>query len=126
MTAEILQMISMICFVLAGLLLMISVVLFIRFQIPKVIGELSGATERKAIESIHEQNKQEKQSSDKATTGYNRVMNITEKIHWDSPETEVLLSTAEETTILQQNPIAGSGFVVEDEIIFIHTNEIIN
>lgn len=125
MTAELYQMISIGCFVLAGVLLLLSIVLFIKFRIPKVIGELSGATERKAIEAIYGKNKEEHGTTLYVEEGQKSQVNITEKIVGFSPETEVLTASAEETTILCDNPVQNKGLVIEDDIIFVHTNEII-
>lgn len=43
---------------LAGMMLVLSVILFFYFRIPRVIGDLSGSTAKKAIESIRQQNEQ--------------------------------------------------------------------
>ena len=42
--------------ILAGIMFVVSVVIFIIYRIPKVISDLSGATARKAIKNIREQN----------------------------------------------------------------------
>ena len=42
--------------ILSALMLIVSVLLFILLKIPKVIGDLTGATARKAIENIRNQN----------------------------------------------------------------------
>lgn len=44
--------------VLAGLMLVLTVLLFFLLQIPRVIGDLTGSTARKAIEDIRQQNAQ--------------------------------------------------------------------
>lgn len=125
MTAELYQMISIVCFVLAGVLLLLSIVLFIKFRIPKVIGELSGTTERKAIAAMYGKNKQEHDTTLYLEEAVKSHTNITEKIARFSPETEVLAASTEETTILSDNPVQNKGLVIEDDIIFVHTNEII-
>ena len=51
-----LQQISLISFIVAAVFLVLSLVLFFVLDIPKIIGDLSGATARKAIESIRQQN----------------------------------------------------------------------
>lgn len=56
MTIELLQTMSTVSYVLAGLFLVISTVLFFRFQIPKVFSDLTGRTERRAIDAIRKQN----------------------------------------------------------------------
>ncbi len=44
--------------ILAGLMLALTVLLFFRYRIPRVIGDLTGSTARKAIEDIRQQNTQ--------------------------------------------------------------------
>lgn len=50
--AETLSMISKISFVAAGICLVVAIILFIRFKIPDVIGDLSGRNARKSIEQM--------------------------------------------------------------------------
>lgn len=55
---ELMQMISLFSFILAGVFLLISIALFFLFDIHRVIGDISGATARKAIENIRQQNEE--------------------------------------------------------------------
>ena len=54
--AETLSMISIIAFVLAGICLVATIILFIYFKIPSIIGDLSGKTARKSIEQMRQNN----------------------------------------------------------------------
>lgn len=54
--SEVLPIISIVSFVLAGVALLVAVVLFIKFKIPSVIGDLSGRTARKSIAQVREYN----------------------------------------------------------------------
>lgn len=56
MTYEIFRYIFIGGAILCGIMLIISVLIFILFNIPKVISDLSGATARKAIKNIRENN----------------------------------------------------------------------
>lgn len=56
MTVEVLQSISIACYILAGLLLVAMLIFFFLYDIPKVIGSLSGHTARKEIEEIRKKN----------------------------------------------------------------------
>lgn len=56
MTIELLQNLSLVSYVLAGISLFISIVLFFRWNIINVIGDFTGANERKAIENMRQQN----------------------------------------------------------------------
>lgn len=54
--AETLSLISIVSFVIAAIFLILAVILFIRFKIPSVIGDLSGRNARKSIEQMRERN----------------------------------------------------------------------
>lgn len=57
MTYETYRFIFVIALILSIVFLVTAVILFFRLHIPRVIGDLSGATARKAIRSIREQNR---------------------------------------------------------------------
>jgi len=165
--------------ILATIMFVVSLILFIVLKIPAVIGDLSGATARKAIEDIRNQNEHtgEKKHgttpvnkargtlTDKISKSGNLIRNPsanlgtafnTEKISTQklqveetAGETPVLetgnettvLSTAGETTLLDNmeagnettvlSPDMMTGyepapiFVIEYEITYIHTEEVI-
>lgn len=54
--SEILSMISLISFILAGVSAALAVIFWFRFNIPAVIGDLSGRTARKSIEKMRANN----------------------------------------------------------------------
>ena len=56
MTVELLQTLSMSAFIAAAVFFLLAVAMFFLFNIPKVVGEVTGSTARKAIEEIREQN----------------------------------------------------------------------
>lgn len=56
MTVELLQTLSLISFIVAGVLFLVGVALFFLLDVPKVYGDVSGRTAKKAIESIRQQN----------------------------------------------------------------------
>lgn len=58
MRAEVYQMISMAAFGCGGILTLIAVILFLKFDVPSLIGELSGRTAEKKVQEIREQNRQ--------------------------------------------------------------------
>lgn len=138
----------------------IALVLFFTLHIPKVMSDLSGRTERKAIENIRRQNEQSGTKrhgpstenlkrgkiTDKLTESGKLVKNdgisaglssTTERLNGQymedgSGETSVL-DEQNGTTVLSQpvgetsvlEPQEEQGFVVEFEITFIHSNEVI-
>lgn len=196
MTYDVYMNIYMVGLVLAGIMLVISVILFFVLKIPAVIGDLSGANAKKAIENIRNQNEESGDKAYKSSAVNKERGRITDKISSsgsihttpsdklgfgmktekistqrldveDSGETTVL-SVANETTVLSNNagetevlnetpafnettllspdmmapatesndvqmgfgdttelpPMPGL-FVIEQEITFIHTQEII-
>ena len=169
--------------ILAGLMLALTVLLFFYLQIPRVIGDLTGSTARKAIEDIRQQNTQtgvkvHKTSqvnrdrgkvTAKITPGGRAVQQQTggvsamktdkistqklsreaeqsmeETLLLDQPaaattvlqepaaETTVLTPRQDETTLLSNQswgapapaPVGGA-FVIEYELTFIHSDELI-
>lgn len=166
MTYEIYRYIFIGGAVLAGIMLVVSIMLFFLLKIPTVIGDLTGATARKAIENIRSQN----ESSGEKTYRTSQVNwergKLTDKI---SPSGRLVpkhssfehgamatqkigtqqlnyQSTAEETTLLSnaapetavpdcehqgfETTVLGgqqfrNGFLIEYEITYIHTNELI-
>ncbi len=58
MTVQLLQTMSLVAFIAAGVLFLVAIALFFLFNIPKVFGEVTGSTARKAIEMIRQQNEQ--------------------------------------------------------------------
>lgn len=56
MTVELLQTLSIVAYILAGVLLLLSVALFFLLDVPKLYGDISGRTAKKAIEAIRQQN----------------------------------------------------------------------
>ncbi len=59
MNVEILMTLSLVAFAVAIILFIVSIVLFFILDIKRVVGELSGKTQRKAIETIRQQNETE-------------------------------------------------------------------
>ena len=56
MSVELLQTISLVSYIIAGILLLVTIALFFLLDIKKVIGDVTGTTARKAINTIREQN----------------------------------------------------------------------
>lgn len=137
--------------ILAAVMLLVSLVLFIVLHIPKVIGDLSGATARKAIEDIRNQNistgekvhktsrinKERGKLTEKISPSGNLLKNLgnasvgamaTEKISTEilssSGETTQLNLTGNETTVLDQ-PMEAIIFEVEYEITYLQSDEVI-
>lgn len=56
MSIELLQTLSLVSYIIAGVLFLLAVVLFFVLRVPSLYGDVSGRTARKAIEAIRQQN----------------------------------------------------------------------
>lgn len=151
MSAKIYELISNIAFISAGIMLVLSVVLFIKFKIPKVYADISGVAAKREIKGINEKNAQEHGKSRKLspftyqrgktsemvppaegmvpiTVSRNNIKESEPAIQTTIYETEVLDARnypQPDPVPLQSNQSEVSDFVVEDDIVYIHTDEII-
>ncbi len=178
MTYEIYRYIFLGGAILAGIMFAVSVLVFFLLKIPTVIGDLTGANARKAIERIRNQNektgdktyrsspvnRERGKITDKISPSGRLIENpshplggamSTEKIsthqlHPEDGTTETtVLTCADETTVLtgeltganettvlsSENPTSettvldtqtfSNAFVIEYEITYIHTDEVI-
>ncbi len=55
---ETLQLLSVVSFLLSGVLGMAAVVFWLRFHIPEAVGELSGRAAKKSVRRMREENKE--------------------------------------------------------------------
>lgn len=129
MSASIYQIISVAGFVLSAVFLVVAVILFFAFDVPAIIGELSGRTAAKQVAEIREKNR--KVVSKRQMVEHIGVPVVVEKQKEVSEETVLLneetAQLSEETTLLSDN----KGEMVEDyfEIVQsleeLHTNIIV-
>ncbi|MFR5875175.1 MAG: hypothetical protein ACLUFN_01655 [Eubacterium sp.] len=166
------NIVSIILFALAGICLVVAIYSFIRFNIPRVIGELTGRTAKKSIAQMREKNAKTGDKSHSPSAESKERGTLTDKIdekeveqtaktsdstelldegtellsnQYDNDEngTELLNDNAteilnDETSVLSEKisalspsmlestPIqSNDGFKMIQDIIFIHTNEII-
>ena len=136
--AETLSMISIISFIVAGIMGGISLLFWFTFKIPSVISDLSGRTARRSIEDIRRANekniidkariqkivantdnkKQEKLGNlDNPATGF---LNETTEL---SDKNATILLESEETSVLKDSVSVQIRDV--EEVVFIHTKEVI-
>ena len=142
MTVEQWQTLSFIAFILAGVFLMVAVILFFVFRIPRIVGYLTGRTAKKAIAQIAANNGNMEEDAKEIQEQYNmnfqqsesgRLASVTETL--DLTETVLLRpeKEAEETTLLSLNePSARSEdrmsqteFQLIRNIIFVHSEDVI-
>lgn len=80
MSVELLQTLSLVAYVISGVLLVLTIVLFFWFKIPQVVGDISGATARKAIEDIRRQNEETGNKTYKSSAVNQARGRLTDKI----------------------------------------------
>ncbi len=80
MTVELLKTLSLVSFILAGVLFLVAVALFFLLGVPKLVGDITGSTARKAIENIRQQNEQSGDKAYKPSTVNAARGKITDKI----------------------------------------------
>ncbi|MCD8300680.1 MAG: hypothetical protein LUC41_05860 [Clostridiales bacterium] len=128
--AQTYYMISMIGFVLAAAFAVVAVILWIKFRIPKIVGDLSGRTARKSIEEARKKNEE---SSDKES-GINDFLHPDENVQLrqaavDSPEEDVTERMsgilADTCKLPQEERGQPAAFNMLQDIVMIHTNETI-
>lgn len=166
MTVETLHLLSLVAYIAAFALLVLAVVLFFLLDVPKLYGDISGRTARKAIEAIRQQNEasgnkaykpsavnaERGKLTDKITqsgrlqpstaglpvsVGTEKLdtatlisqTGATEQLPTSTPETTLLYGqqeTAGETEVLVQgNEVQDQTFVLDVEISFSASSEII-
>lgn len=119
MTYELYRLVFLLALIACGVMAVVSAILFFTLKIPRVIGDLTGHTARKAIEDIRKQNEQTGDKSHRSSAVNRQRGKITSKIsqsgnlmkHPESPfgtgvTTEQLaerknIRYCEETTVLE-------------------------
>lgn len=101
-TTEILELISLISYILSGISLLLAIFFWVKFRIPSVIGDLSGRTAKKSIERMRVTNeKSGKKVYRTSTTNLKRG-----KLTGTMPDSKELIDDGkgkEETELLQEN-----------------------
>lgn len=116
MSVELLQRFSIAGYVAGGIFLGVSILLFFVLHIPKVIGDLSGTTARKAIASIEQQSGGEYTAhrARRIRSGrddFSTEKFMTSKLQETSQDTTVLMS---ETTVLAEQTGTDMAAVTVD------------
>lgn len=119
MSVQLLHTLGLIAYILAGIFFLIALVLFFHFRILELIGDISGANAKRAIESIRQQNASSGDKAyrpsrvnlsrgkltDRMTPSGNlrgKTKGIGVGVGTEKISTEKLVSQGEETTVLTQ------------------------
>lgn len=143
--ADLLSLISIVAFAIADISLVITIILFVRFKIPSVIGDLSGKNARRSIEQMREMNEKrgsELYKSGKVNVEMKTVLlkdvdtaqvltddNITRQLQ-DNNVTEILKDNNMTVMLnIQQKSnaenIGGIPIEIIEEVMFVHSKEVI-
>ncbi len=101
--APIFRIISIVCFSVAGVSLLLAVFLFIKFRIISVIGDLTGKTARKSIEKMREENEKSGVKSHRPTPAAVKRGPITKPME----DYNLGVGSEETTNISQSNSYIG-------------------
>lgn len=135
MNAEILQMISMIAYILAVALVLLAVVLFFVLDIRSVIDELSGKKEERQIRELREQNRHSDINKNgqvlySISTERKRATADMEKTHKlfedaEDKNTVLLQSNEEETSLLteKENTLEEQTTLLEEQTMLLGAEE---
>lgn len=169
--AEVLSLISLISFIVAGVSFVFAVFLWFKFKIPAVIGDLSGATARKSIAKMREMNEKSGDKSYRSSSVNANRVKLTDGVGdsetldlggksgettdgrpetgllatnkadatqtketelLDGQGTAVLLEDENATRPLNENArkepkrSGGKSLTMLDEVILVHTDEVIS
>lgn len=92
--------VSIVLFALAGVCLVIAIYSFIRFNIPQVIGELTGKTAKKSIAQMREKNAKTGDKSHRPSVAAQERGTLTDKI--DEKEVGVTTRKTDSTELLDE------------------------
>ena len=147
MSVEMFKIISLVGYILAGFMFIVSALLFFKLDIPKVYGDITGITARKAIEEIRRRNTETGEKvykpspvnlargkiTDKISPSGNIIKNpsnniginiITDKIDtFELDEETTVLDNSDETTLLIQNSEFDATTVLDEEVKDDHGSE---
>ena len=140
MTVELLQKLSLAAYIVAGVFLLLAIALFFLLDVPKLYGDISGRTAKKAIKAIRQQNESTGNKAYKPSAVNAERGRLTDKItesgklrsqtsglpvsigtekfatsmlYPQSNETTVLEQPSGETTVLVNNEVSPRGNIVE-------------
>lgn len=130
MSIELMQTLSLVMYILSGLMLLLTISLIFLLNIPKVVGDITGSTARKAIEDIRHRNTASGDKTYKPSSVNMARGKITDKISPSgrlqkyasginvsvTPErikTAKLAAQSDETTVLEEQ--SGETAVLEEQ-----------
>ena len=99
--------------ILCGIMFVVSVLLFILLKVPKIISDLSGATARKAIKNIREQNEKTGDKAYKVSAFNMERGKLTDKI---SQSGNVVLQAQQQMYGMDTSKIATQSLVEQGEM----------
>lgn len=127
MSVELLQNLSLASYIIAAVLFLVSIALFFLLDVPKLYGDVSGQTAKKAIEAIRQQNEATGNKAYKPSFVNEKRGKLTEKItdsgvsEVHTPGTQIGVGTeklsqtqSNETTLLEEFSDASETTVLRE------------
>lgn len=113
--------ISNVAFVLAAIFLLITSILFFRFDITKIVGDLSGRNARKSISAMKNNINTAGNIQPVIFSNINSIFELEDNNY----ATAILGENEHETTVLSEAELRPDNlrFIIEEEITFVHTHE---
>lgn len=127
MTVELLNLFSLVAYISAGALFLVAIALFFLLNVPKLIGDISGATAKKAIEAIRQQNENSGGKAYKHNPFNANRGKLTDKISpsgklerrtrelLQAAQATTLLNNCNETTVLNQSEAGATTLLSAPE-----------
>lgn len=119
--AQTYNLISTVSFIMSVVCLLVAIILFFKFNIRKIVGDLTGRNAKKSIEQMRHTSRK----SVNSVIYENKTQQQEEKTQ--QIETQLLEEKDEETIILSDWQLISEAekFIVTKDIVFIHANEVI-
>ncbi len=128
--------------IISIVMLIVTILIFVLMRVPRAIGILSGSTAKKAIKSINDQSKNQRNNSN-LTAGLNKTKNplvksianesvktmVTEQIDnnplYENEQTSVLEyeKVFDKTVLLDKEPYKNTAFEIVESLYFINSDE---
>lgn len=119
MTVDILRSLSLAAYIAAGVFFLVGVALFFLLDIPRVYGDVSGKTARKAIEAIRQRNEETGNKAYKPSAVNAERGKITDKITYSGriiKKTGGLAAVSLETEKLQAQEAATTTVLMQEDV----------
>lgn len=121
-TAEILSLVSLLSYIVAGICLVLAILFWFLFKIPAVIGDLSGRTARKSIEKMRATNVQSGNKSYRSSSVNVARGKLTDSMGTQSKKASAKKAAPAKKAVSDDN-MAETGLLAENKATGVDTQE---